>query len=153
MKRDFDLVMDHVKKLHETLMQMPPVTRDMLGDCDFPGVYLFTEDGTHLYTGRTRRLRKRLLEHSRHSVKDAPFAFRLARKITGKLKASYKADENSRKKLMENPAFVAAFGEQKKHIAKMFIRYVRVDDDTTQALLEIYTSTVLDTLHNEFKTS
>ena len=33
----------------------------------------------------------------------------------------------------------------------MNIRYVRADDDTTQALLEIYTSTVLDTPHNEFK--
>ena len=153
MKRDFDEMVDEAKKLHAALMRMPPVTRDMLGDCDFPGVYLFTENGKDLYAGRTRRLRKRLLEHTRPSVTDAPFAFRLARKSTGKLNASYKSDEDSRKKLMKDPHFMAVFAKEKERIAKMSIRYVRVDDATTQALLEIYTSTALDTPHNEFKTT
>jgi len=152
MKRDFDQLMADVKQLHEKLVGMTPVTRDSLGQCDFPGVYLFTEGGEHLYVGRTgRHLKKRLPEHWR--VKDAPLAFRLARIATGNLKASYKADDKSRPKLKENPEFVAAFKVQKGRIGKMSIRYVQVDDPTTQALLEIYTATVLETPHNEFETS
>ena len=152
MKRDFELLMADVKRLYEDLMQMSPVTRDTLGDCDYPGVYFFTEGDRHLYTGRTRRLRVRLMQHSRPSIKDAPFAFRLARESTGRLKASYKT-EGSRDELMADPVFIKSFAEQKQRISKMLIRYVRVEDDVTQALLEIYTSTLLDTPHNEFRTT
>jgi len=54
---------------------------------------------------------------------------------------------------MRNPIFAAAFHEQIERIAKMSIRYMRVEDATTQALLEIYTATVLDAPYNEFTTS
>ena len=54
---------------------------------------------------------------------------------------------------MKNPVFVAALKKQKERIAKMPIRYVQVDDPTTQVLLEIYTATVLNTPYNEFETS
>jgi hypothetical protein len=84
---------------------------------------------------------------------DAPFAFRLAREKTGMLKASYKPDALSRKQLQKNPAFIKAFLAQAERIGKMSIRFVRVEDATTQALLEIYTATVLDAPHNEFTTS
>jgi hypothetical protein len=152
MSRAFGKMLEQVKQLHVDLMGMTPVTRDMLGDCDFPGVYLFTEGGKNLYVGRTRRLRKRLLEHLRQSVKDAPFAFRLARKSTGRQKASYR-QKGSRKELLADPVFAAAFARQKERIGRMSIRYVRVKDAPTQALLEIYTSTVLETTHNEFSTT
>jgi len=154
MKRDFDQLMADVKRLHDKLVGMPPETRDDLGACDYPGVYLFTEDGKDLYVGRTKRpLKTRLAEHSRPSVKDAPFAFRLARQATGNHKASYKPDEKSRKELMKNSMFTAELLAQKKRIAKMTVRYVRVEDPTTQALLEIYTATVLGAPYNEFTTS
>jgi predicted GIY-YIG superfamily endonuclease len=152
MIRDFDLLMGEVKSLHNQLMQMASVTRDNLGECDYPGVYLFTEEERHLYVGRTRGLRARLLQHSRPSVKDAPFAFRLARESTGRLKASYRT-EGSRKALDIDPAFRQHFAEAKMRISKMAIRYVRVEDDLTQALLEIYTSTVLGSPYNEFRTT
>ena len=154
MKRDFEQLMADVKELHKKLVGMTPETRDDLGPCDFPGVYLFTEHGVHLYVGRTKRpLKTRLMEHARASVMSAPFAFRLAREITGNLKASYQAGEKSRAGLMRNPVFAAAFREQAKRIGKMSIRYVRTDDATTQALLEIYTATLLDAPYNEFTTS
>lgn len=152
MKEKFELLIDEVKRLHDELVRMMPVTKRNLGQCDFPGVYLFTEDGIDLYVGRTERhLKERLPEH--WTVKDAPLAFRLARIATGNREASYRADENSRKKLIGNSVFARAFMEQKKRIARMSIRYVRVDDPTTQALLEIYSATVLKTLHNRFSTS
>jgi len=153
MKRDFDQLMGEVKQLHEKLVSMTPVTRESLGDCDYPGVYLFGEKGKNLYVGRTRGLKKRLLQHSRSRPEGATFAFGLARKLTGNLKAVYNTGPKSRQGLMENARFVAAFNQQRARIAQMDIRYVRVDDDTTQALLGIYTSTVLGTLHNEFRTT
>ena len=154
MNSKFAKLIGDVERLHRELMSMAPVTRDNLGACDYPGVYLFTEKRRHLYCGRTKRpLKVRLLEHSRPSVKDAPFAFRLAREVTGNRTASYKQDDKSRKELMKNPVFVAALKKQKERIAIMPIRYVQVDDPTTQVLLEIYTATVLNTPCNEFETS
>jgi predicted GIY-YIG superfamily endonuclease len=154
MKRDFDQLMADVKQLHGKLVGMTPVTRASLGDCDYPGVYLFTERGKDLYVGRTKRpLHNRILEHARPSVTDAPFAFRLTREATGKTKVTYKPGEDSRESLKNNHAFKKAFKEQCDRIGKMSIRYVRVEDATTQALLEIYTATVLDAPYNEFTTS
>ena len=154
MKRDFDQLMAEVKRLHGELVAMSPVTRDNLGDCNYPGAYLFSERGKDLYVGRTKRpLKKRLKDHSPSRMTDAPFAFRLAREKTGNLKASYKADALSRKQLQKNPDFIKAFFAASERISKMSIRYVRAEDATTQALLEIYTATVLGAPYNEFTTS
>ena len=153
MKRDFDQLMADVKQLHDKLVAMTPVTRDNLGACNYPGVYLFAESGKDLYVGRGKNLKKRIPQHSPTRMTDAPFAFRLAREKTGMLKASYKPDELSRPKLKKNPDFIKAFLSQAKRIGKMSIRHVRVEDATTQALLEIYTATVLDAPYNEFTTS
>jgi hypothetical protein len=80
-----DAFRKHVESLHpafERLMGMPPVKV-----CSLPkqmpkrGVYLFSEGDSHLYVGRTNRLRQRLAEHCRKSSthNSAPFAFLLAR--------------------------------------------------------------------------
>jgi len=153
MNLDFDQLMADVKQLHEKLVGMTPVTRDSLGACDYPGVYLFTERGKDLYVGRGKNLKKRIPQHSPTRMTDAPFAFRLAREKTGMLKASYKPDELSRNNLKKNPVFIKAFLAEAERIGKMSIRYVRMEDATTQALLEIYTATVLDAPYNEFTTS
>jgi hypothetical protein len=152
-ERDFDAMVKEVKALHEQLMAMAPVKRDRLGNCDYPGVYLFTEDGRHMYCGRTKRtLRTWLREHSRPSVKDAPFAFRLARQATGKTEVTYAAGDG-RRELLADPDFVRELLRQKQRVAAMDIRYVGVAGPTTQALLEVYTSTVLKTPYNDFNTS
>jgi hypothetical protein len=152
MNVEFQKRVREVERLHDELMGMTPVKRGSLGVCNFPGVYLFSENGEHLYVGRTgRHLMKRLPEH--WTVKDAPLAFRFARHATGNSIASYKPGDKSRKGLMKNSEFVASFRDFQERIGKMDIRFVRVDDSTTQALLEIYTATVLKTPHNEFTTS
>ena len=151
MKRDFDQMMDHVKQLHAELIQMQPVTRDALGDCQYPGVYLFSEGENHLYAGRGKDVRERILQHSRPSVKAAPFAFRLTREATNR-KATYRP-EGGCKELLNDPAFYEVLLAQKQRIARMTIRYVRADDPVTQALLEIYTATVLGARYNEFQTT
>jgi hypothetical protein len=153
MKRDFDELLAEVKDLFSKLIAMKSVTREDLGECNYFGVYLFSEQGKHLYCGRTRRpLRTRLLEHSRPSVKDAPFAFRLAREVTGKTSVTY-AVGDGRKELLKDKVFLAELALQKERIGKMDVRYIRADDALTQTLLEIYTAAVLETPYNEFKTT
>lgn len=137
----------------QVLLQMPPVTFT-----NFPkvipkrGVYLFSEGQVHLYTGRSNGIRTRLRNHCRpkggHNV--ATFAFRMARKITGNLKATYKA-EGSRAYLTTSPDFITAFTSAKDRIRKMDVRFVQEDDPVTQALLEIYVAVVLCTPFNDFE--
>ena len=73
MKRDFDQLMADVKQLHDKLVAMTPVTRDNLGACNYPGVYLFAESGKDLYVGRGKNLKKRIPQHSPTRMTDAPF--------------------------------------------------------------------------------
>jgi hypothetical protein len=46
--------------------------------------------------------------------------------------------------------FKSAFDKAKKRITSMDIRFVEESDPTRQALLEIYTATVLKTPYNDF---
>ena len=82
----------------------------------------------------------------------AAFAFRLAREATGKLKASYRSNDESRVGLMRDPVFAEAFKSAKVRIRGMDFRYVDECDQTRQALLEIYCAVALDTPYNDFNT-
>jgi hypothetical protein len=117
------------------------------------GIYLFSEDTNYLYVGRTNKLRQRLRNHCTPSGDHfkATFAFRLAREITGRLKPTY-AKLGSRADLINDVAFASAFQAAKRRIATMDLRYVEEADPTRQALLEIYTATVLKTPYNDFDT-
>ena len=118
------------------------------------GVYLFSEGSTHLYVGRSNGLRSRYGRHCNPGAthRMAAFAFRLAREATGRQKASYKADENSRNALITDPAFLDAFTKAKARIRLMSYRFVEETDQTRQAVLEIYCSVVLGTPYNDFNT-
>ena len=152
MKRDFEEMMTEVKALHVRLVEMAPLFRGDLpmGDA-FPGVYLFYERGRALYAGRGGNVRERVMQHSRNSIHDAPFAHRLARKATGR-RATYSV-EGGRRWLKKDVEFCEALRKAKLRIGRMTVRYVKVKDPVAQALLEIYTSTVLNTPYNEFKTT
>jgi hypothetical protein len=117
------------------------------------GIYLFSEGDDHLYIGRTNRLRERYGDHTRPSSSSdsAPFAFKLARLATGKLKASYGGDQ-SRKGLLTDPVFFEAFRKAKDQVRAMDYRFVEEVDPTTQALLEAYCCIVLRTKFNDFDT-
>jgi hypothetical protein len=119
-----------------------------------PGIYYFSEDGIPLYVGRTKNMRQRYKHHCHPGSKgnDAPFAFKLARIETGKRKPSYKA-EGSRKQLMEDEIFKAAFDQSKSLIRKMELRFIEIDDPIEQTLFEVYASVELRSVHNDFATS
>ena len=60
------------------------------------GVYLFSEAGRHLYVGRSNDLRGRYARHCRPGAthRQAAFAFLLAREVTGRTVAAYRAGES-----------------------------------------------------------
>ena len=80
-----------VEVLHpsfERLMQMVPLKMSALPSrLPEKCIYLLSEGQNHLYVGRTRKLRKRLRQHSIASAQhnQAVFAFKLARETTGQL--------------------------------------------------------------------
>jgi hypothetical protein len=137
----------------QQLVSMTPVKYGALPrELPKRAIYLFSENGSYLYVGRTNNLRNRLRGHcspsSRHF--SAVFAFRIARQDTGLTKASYKP-EGSRANLCSDPIFGPAFLEAKRRVARMDIRYVEEADPVRQALLEIYVATALGTPYNDFE--
>ena len=157
-------VMDHMNsKFREFVQILEPKFQQLVGMSPFKydtlsqvlpkrAIYLFSENGEHLYVGRTNNLRNRLRGHCSPSSQhfSAVFAFRIARQDTGFVKASYKP-EGSRADLCRHPVFGPAFIEAKRRVAKMDIRYIEESDPIKQALLEIYVATVLGTRYNDFE--
>jgi len=147
-----------VSGLHPKFEQLMSITPCRVGS--FPkvmpkqGVYLFSEDDSYLYVGRSNKIRQRYGRHCNPGAthRMAAFAFKLAREATGKLTASYKDDENSRKNLMLDPAFRTAFDEAKRRIRAMDFRFVEERDQNAQALLEIYCTLALNARYNDFDT-
>lgn len=139
----------------ERLIGMPSVTiatlpRDAPEEC----VYLFSEQGKHLYVGRTRHLRQRMRQHSIPSSQhnQAVFAFRLAREVTGRLAAAYTGGGTRALLASGDAVFATAFIDAKTRVRAMEVRYVEETDPLRQALLEIYASIVLATPYNDFNT-
>ena len=148
----------YVESLHpafERLVAMTPVTiatlpRDAPAAC----VYLFSENGRHLYVGRTRNLRQRLRQHSIPSSQhnQAVFAFRLAREATGRLEAAYTGEGRRASLAVNDAAFAAAFVEAEDRVRAMQVRYVEETNPLRQALLETYAAVVLETPYNDLDT-
>ncbi|MEW6685575.1 MAG: hypothetical protein AB1393_05145 [Candidatus Edwardsbacteria bacterium] len=151
MHESFAKLLSELKRKYELLMEMAPQTVDTVPALTPKGgVYLFTENGKHLYAGRTKRnIGKRLKDHV-GTAKDCPFAWRLAKEATGK-KATYKK-AGSRADLLADPSFLTTYEAAKLRIRKMEVRYVAEEDPLRQALLEIYVAVVSKAAHNDFDT-
>ena len=152
MNSEFQIYLDSLEPKFQLLMKMQPVTYSNLPK-EMPerGIYLFSENGEHLYVGRSNKIRNRLLIHrwksSNHNK--AAFAFRIARKHTGMLNATY-TKKDSRASLEKKKRFCNAFSKAKERINKMDLRFVEETDPIRQALLEMYISVVLKTEFNDF---
>lgn len=152
MNRAFAQLIESLEPKYQSLVTMRPVKYGALPrELPARGIYLFSEGPEHLYVGRTNRLRERLRGHCTPggSHFTATFAFRIARKVTGKMKASY-AKSGSRTDLLRDVNFASAFDAAKRRISAMDLRFVEESDATLQALLEIYAATVLKTPFNDF---
>jgi len=154
MHADFAELMREVHARFQTLISMDPVSRsDIPRNRRVKAVYLFSEGDRHLYAGRTNNLRQRLGNHGNDSSQhnQAVFAFKLARHRTGFIEAKY-VGAGTRALLIQDAAFAEAFRDCKARVRKMELRYVEVEDQLMQALLEIYVSSVLKTPFNDFDT-
>jgi hypothetical protein len=133
----------------QTLLSMVLVTAERVpNDTPVGGVYLFSEGLSHLYVGRTkRRIALRIRNHF-STARDCSFAWLLAREETG-IRAAYRP-EGSRKSLLADTAFQAAYERAKNRIRGMDVRYVHEPDPVKQALLEIYVAVASKAKYNNF---
>jgi hypothetical protein len=138
--------------LHRLLACQAMSVSDLPASVSGSGIYLFSENGTHLYVGRTDNLRQRLQQHQRESSNHnaAVFAFRLAREQTGLTQATYRR-EGSRAHIEQDPVFAEAFRAAKVRIRAMHVRTANVSDPVTQALFEVYAAVALATPYNSFE--
>jgi hypothetical protein len=113
---------------------------------------LFSQNGQHLYVGRTNNLRARLRGHCSDASGhfSATFAFRIARQNSGRTKATY-TSKGSRADLCNDEIFRPIFEDAKLQIANMDVRYVEEVDPVKQALLEVYVAIALGTRYNDFE--
>jgi hypothetical protein len=154
MDRKFAALVEHLAPKCAALAAMRPLKYgELRADMPKAGVYMFSTPTEHLYVGRSDDLRGRYGRHCRPGATDrqAAFAFKLARIETGYTEATYVAGEGSRRWLMEQPAFAAAFTNAKALIRTLEYRYVEESDANRQALLEIYCTIVLGAKHNDFQ--
>lgn len=142
-------------KFEALMAQEPVVTGILPADFAGSGIYMFSERGKSLYVGRTRDVRRRYGQHTRRSSghNSAPFAFKLARHATGRVKADYKPGENSRAGLLLDPGFAGAFSDALERTRRMEFRFVAESDPTRQCLLEVYVSVVCGSPYNDFNTT
>jgi hypothetical protein len=129
------------------------------------GVYLFSENGRHLYVGRcgiTERaklsggghsnFRTRLAGHTRPSSahNHAAFAWRLTVEALGDRITHI---PESRAERQRDPLFLAEFIRQKERVTAMEFRIVEIPDDFESYVFEPYAALELRTPYNSWATS
>ena len=125
---------------------------------EIKGVYCFYEDGKPLYVGRSRNIRKRVLQHRRQSSghNTAQFAFNIAKiHFSEEFKRKYPnkdIDKFGREKLAKDPDFNAKFAAAKNCVREMSVRFVKIKDPIEQTIFEVYAHIKLETDFNDFET-
>lgn len=153
MHEKFQLLTERLHEKYEQLMQSEPLRADQLPPKGKgAGVYTFTENGKVIYVGRTGNVKQRFVQHTGDGAphNQAALAFKFAKAILNIPKPTYKNDENSRRNLMLNTAFMEVFLAEKRRLRDLEFRFVEETDPTRQALLEIYVSEVCESPNNDF---
>jgi hypothetical protein len=151
---EFEKLISPLPDLLLRLLDLPAVPMSKLpppGQIPKSGIYWLTEGDRSIYVGRSRRIRERLMEHTRPSSghNQASFAFRLARRAMNCPDASY-TSAGSRSDLLTRPDFLAAFNLAKDRIRAMQVRFVEEKDPVRQCLLEVYVAISVRAEHNDF---
>jgi len=117
-----------------------------------PGIYLFSELDQPIYVGQTRKLRRRLKNHTNPLGKNnqATFAFLVAKEEAeeagvdiGQYRAQLEADQE----------FTVHFQAAKLRVSEMDVRYIGLPGPIERSIFEIYAALALDTLvFNSFET-
>ena len=150
-RKRFSNLVEQLKPLLKILQESPPIDRLHDGLENVPGIYVFYDNEQPLYVGRTNKVRNRILAHTRESSGHniAAFAFILAKKRAETLGIDLRG--HTRTQLAkEHQRFCELFMEAKRDVAKMTVRFVRIEDPCTQSVFEVYAAMVLGTEHNVF---
>ncbi len=118
---------------------------------DTPGIYVFYDDGTPVYVGRTRKLRQRLRAHVCDSHNSASYALKRTRAAHG-LAATY-TKSMSRKVIATEEPYRQTFLDEIAKIKGMRIRFLEVQDPIEQYLLELLASLKFEVSLSGFDTS
>jgi predicted GIY-YIG superfamily endonuclease len=152
MDASFQSRLDSVIRSFEQLKLSQGITFPLLRQVmPMQGIYLFSENDDHLYVGRSDNIRRRLGLHTRQSSDyfQASFATLLAKERC-KLVADYRYRRKDPLHFANQQTFRDAFAASKIRIRAMQVRIVEERDPVNQALLEVYTATVLPTRYNDF---
>lgn len=148
----FDSVVAKMPQLLQLLQDCTPLLRRSLTSLPARGVYVFYENGTPVYVGRSNHLRKRILTHGRPSSQHnaATFAFILAKEEATKRSLTVSAP--GRLGMQNDPVFSQLYLSAKDRVGRMQIRVIEVSDPIEQTLFEVYAALTLNTPYNDFQT-
>ena len=137
--------------------KMPALLRELESDNlksrnsqDFPqrGIYVFYENDSPVYVGRTNGMKKRILEHGRPgSMQNASFAFLLA--VEQAEAQGIDCAARNRNELARNREFAPLFTAAKERVSQMGVRAVAIDDAVEQTLFEVYAAVQLGTMRQQ----
>lgn len=138
--------------MQEELVNSSQIYRDNLERIPKSGIYVFYDNGTPMFVGRTNSMKDRIMTQGRpgsnHNA--APFAFLMARKDAEE--KGIDVIGRTRSELERDPIFNDLFTQSKNRVSKMSIRLVSVEDQIKQAIFQVYASIELNTPYNDFKT-
>ena len=147
----FDEKIARMPDLLKELKGQPLRMRDDLRQIPKQGIYVFYDEGTPIYVGRSDRLRKRIQQHGWDSSghNRATLAFRIAKETMER--AGKIPPDATRRELETAPGFRVAFLAERRRVAKMGFRIVEIVDPIEQSLFEMYAHLVLKTKYNSFE--
>jgi hypothetical protein len=98
--------------------------------------------------GRSGNLKKRLQGHVRRDHNSAVYAFKRARTRFGSV-ATYRKG-SGRKELQQDPAFFSLFIEEILRLKGLQVKWIVVENDIDQYLLELYAAMEFNLALDEF---
>ena len=115
-------------------------------EVDFPGCYVFIDNGEPIYVGISRSLIKRLTQHINH---DSHYSASLVYKMSSQ---EY-PHEMKRDQAMKDDQFREVFFSKQAQLQKMSVAFIEINNDLELYLFEVYASMKLDTdTWNTFRT-
>jgi hypothetical protein len=151
MSERFDKYVEQLKRLLAELESAPAVK---VGDKRlFPksgGCYALIEEEKYQYVGIAKNINQRIGNHTSGRAEQSAFAFKLARKATGRPVTYTK--EGSKKELMKDPMFISSMKLATERVKNMTARFVLIEDPSQRYLFEFFAAVSLNAPYNDFNT-
>ena len=145
----FNNIIAKMQPMLDQLSETASLSRIELQGIPKRGVYIFYEDESPIYVGRSNRLKQRILEHGKPSSRhnSATFAFNIALAAAAEDKITL--PKATRTQMEIYPPFRHLYDQAKDRVAAMKIRVIEIKDPIEQTIFEVYAALALQT-HNSF---